>query len=617
MCYAFFIMKNFKIGCNYWASNAGMMMWRDFDEKTVEKDFAFLAAHGVDTVRIFPLWPDFQPIEDVMCSASHRVRFNGKIRPDTELGRAGIDEEMMRRFSFVLDTAEKYRFEVIVSLLTGWMSGRLFLPRAIEHLNAMEDPASIKWQLRFVKAFIKYFKNRKVICAWEPGNECNCMGEARSRDSAALWLAAVCDAIKCADPSRPVYAGMHSLTCSGTWAICDVAEQTDMLTTHPYPLFTPFCSAEKITDMRAALHAAAESCYYAGVGGVPCMAEEIGTLGPMIADDETAALYAERSMLSCFAYGVTGYLWWCAFDQDKFDFSPYDSLAVEQNLGLARDNGHAKPVLERFASLARDLKDLALPAPQKDGVVLLSNAQDDWAAAYGAFSMAAQAGLTLDFMYEDQPLKESEIYLLPCICGTAGIPRRLNRELAARVHDGATLFISYENGYLGFFEELTGLLVKGRENAPAEKVFRGGKIGCTSDLLLESAGAKVLLRDESGNILLSENDYGKGKVYFFNAPLETYYTKISRPHETELYKIYQTLFTLERNISFEKPKDAGVSYHETAEGEIAFIVFYGEKAELAYRLKSGYEIEKALFCEQKDEKIIPQKNFCAVKIRKT
>ena len=34
--------KTFLFGCNYWASNGGCQMWKDFDERTVEKDFALL-----------------------------------------------------------------------------------------------------------------------------------------------------------------------------------------------------------------------------------------------------------------------------------------------------------------------------------------------------------------------------------------------------------------------------------------------------------------------------------------------------------------------------------------------------------------------------------------------
>ncbi len=53
---------DFILGCNYWASNAGTDMWRDFDLKSIEKDLQVLSEHGVTHMRVFPNWRDFQPI---------------------------------------------------------------------------------------------------------------------------------------------------------------------------------------------------------------------------------------------------------------------------------------------------------------------------------------------------------------------------------------------------------------------------------------------------------------------------------------------------------------------------------------------------------------------------
>ena len=55
-------MKDFKLGCNYWASHAGIEMWKNWDAEQVEKDLAVLSANGVSTMRVFPLWRDFQPV---------------------------------------------------------------------------------------------------------------------------------------------------------------------------------------------------------------------------------------------------------------------------------------------------------------------------------------------------------------------------------------------------------------------------------------------------------------------------------------------------------------------------------------------------------------------------
>ena len=52
----------FLIGCNYWSSQSGISMWRDQSESAIEQDLAALKDAGMNTVRIFPLWSDFQPV---------------------------------------------------------------------------------------------------------------------------------------------------------------------------------------------------------------------------------------------------------------------------------------------------------------------------------------------------------------------------------------------------------------------------------------------------------------------------------------------------------------------------------------------------------------------------
>ena len=59
---ALFAKGEFLTGCNYWASDSGMLMWRRWNPATVERDVAELAQNGVSVMRVFPLWPDFQPL---------------------------------------------------------------------------------------------------------------------------------------------------------------------------------------------------------------------------------------------------------------------------------------------------------------------------------------------------------------------------------------------------------------------------------------------------------------------------------------------------------------------------------------------------------------------------
>lgn len=53
---------DFQLGCNYWASHAGIYMWRNWDKQVVEQDMKHLQKCGVRVLRVFPLWSDFQPL---------------------------------------------------------------------------------------------------------------------------------------------------------------------------------------------------------------------------------------------------------------------------------------------------------------------------------------------------------------------------------------------------------------------------------------------------------------------------------------------------------------------------------------------------------------------------
>ena len=57
------LTNEFLIGCNYWASNAGVYTFKHFDRDVIVKDLQLLKEYGVNCIRVFPMWEDFQPIE--------------------------------------------------------------------------------------------------------------------------------------------------------------------------------------------------------------------------------------------------------------------------------------------------------------------------------------------------------------------------------------------------------------------------------------------------------------------------------------------------------------------------------------------------------------------------
>lgn len=313
-------------------------MWRDWRPEVIETDLAKLAAGGVQWLRVFPLWPDFQPIHQLrgQNGLPVEIRFGEEPLPSDPVGQAGLSAEMLGRFATLCTIAEQAGLKLVVGLLTGWMSGRLFVPPALEGLNPITDATSIAWQVRFVRRFVTEMAGQRAIGAWDLGNECNCMGLAPGPDAAFTWTATIANAIRSADPTRQVISGMHSLSASTTntgnpWLIEHQGELTDVLTTHPYPYWVRHTNLDAVTAFRTTFHATAESRFYADISGRPCIAEEIGTMGPMVGGDEASADFARVNMFSLWANDCRAMAWWCAHDQTTWCTLPTTGTALNWN----------------------------------------------------------------------------------------------------------------------------------------------------------------------------------------------------------------------------------------------------------------------------------------------
>lgn len=602
----------FVTGCNYWASHAGTRMWSDWRPEQIEQDLDILGRQGIMLQRVFPLWPEFQPISLLRTARSTPVecRFGEEPLPDTESGRAGVSDVMIARFEQFLDILSEHKMTCIVGLLTGWMSGRLYVPPALEGLNPITDPMAIRWEVRFVRYFVQRFKHHPAVAAWELGNECNCMGTA-TRDEAANWTALIAGTVRAIDPSRPFISGMHGLTPEGTWSILDQAEHVDMLTTHPYPIFTPHCGHEPLDTIRPILHGTAESRYYADLGGKPCLCEELGTLGDMIASEEIAAKYVSGCLSSLWANDCHGLVWWCAADQTELVEAPYDWNGVERELGLFRVDRSTKPVAAAFANFSRFLASLpfkTLPRRSCRAVCILTKDQDHWAVAYASFILAKQAGFDIEFQYADQPLKDAELYLMPSIKGGSVMTQTRLKVLYEKIRSGSTLYLSHDDGILSGFESLIGLEPQSRDIRTGEiqiKIDGLGEVGgaflfeAPRRLNLKATRAQVLGTEPNGNPAFSVAEYGKGKVYFLSAPMEKALTL--RPHafdddQAKCWQIYRLVGQeiLQKQVVTKHEPTLAVTEHALSSDQMALVVINlsPEENTDTLTLQDGWKLSK-------------------------
>ncbi len=549
--------QNFVIGCNYWASHAGTDMWRNWRCEVIEEDFRRLESLHLEVVRIFPLWPDFQPLVRFSGSGNQplqlRWRDGGEIPVDTDGRTSGVDPEMLERFRWVCDCALRHNLQLGIGLVTGWMSGRMFTPPAFEGCNPLLDAPAIRWQLKLVKRVVTSVKDHPAIAFWGIGNECNCMGPA-NRHEGALWAQTIADAIRAADPTRPIAAGLHSLvpTAAGAmaptprWSIGDMAEIFDALTVHPYPPFTPHTEVDRITGIKNVFHATAEAHFYGDIGRRPCIAEELGTLAPTVAGEASAAAYLRNTLFNLWSHDCEGLLWWCAFDQLHLSQPPYQWCAVERMLGLFHDDGSPKPVggvLKEFAEFRERLPFRRLPRFQCDAVCVLSEDQDCWMAAFGAWTLAKQAGFDLEFQFADEPLRPSDFYIVPAQAGLNNLPRDRYLALMERVAAGATLYYSFDGACLAPFDEFFGLTTEYREVFPGTAAVEidGDALpfDFTTRITTQSCGAEVLLRGADGRIVLSRHRYGAGEAYFLTYAPEKQIVTRNGAAERPYYKLYR------------------------------------------------------------------------------
>ncbi len=526
---------NFMLGCNYWASNAGTEMWSEWDEAAIREDLEILSQNGIEYMRVFPNWRDFQPVVKMYGGGGDfkEYRMNKDVLPSNPYF---LDDVMMDRFDRFCDICKEYNIKLIVGLLTGWMSGRTFVPEALYDKNLFTHPVALMFEQKFIKGFVSRFKSKENIYAWDLGNECNCMSKIPKKedmtdcDVSTNWTYIISNAIKAADSERPVVSGMANLgpeRLRTSWNLQEHAECIDIMTTHPYTFFHPHCSNDYFTSIRATLHATAETRYYGDISQKPCFVEEIGTLGNSLCCDKVAADFMNVNLYSNWANGNNGLLWWCANEQNHLKKPPYTWGMLEVELGMISADRKPKAYLTKMKEFSEFLKavDFKLPEAKIDAVCIVPYGYEQWDAwgvVFSSYILAKQAKINLKFAYCNDELPDAKAYILPSV--NTEYPTLKFYELKEKVKKGATLYLSNNNGFMQGFKEFTGVEIVDSANSSGvvEFTFKGidFKEKVSRKYKTKSVGAEALAYDKEGNVVISTYAYGEGRVNLVNLPME-------------------------------------------------------------------------------------------------
>src|SRR5690554_679332 len=364
----------FVLGVNYWPRRKAMYWWSDFDPSEVADEFDVISDLGLDVVRIFLLWDDWQP------------------EPDR------VSPQRLEDLQVVCDLAAERSLGLDITFFTGHMSGPNWVPRwmldpgaglpspdvrqvvsggqvvASGYRNMFHDADVLEAERLLIRQVVSTFADHPAVWMWNLGNEPDLFARPASDSAGAEWVRQMTSLTHDLDPDHPVTCGLHaaSLVDDNGLRVDQVFAATDVAVMHGYPMYAEWAQGPLDPDFVPFLCALTSA-----LSGKPTLAEEWGgctapdgrpsrvwqwtAFGEprrqFMASEEDLAAYVRQVLPRLVEVGSTGALLWCFADYtpELWDRPPCDPDGArhERHFGLVRPDGSLKPhaaELTRFAA---------------------------------------------------------------------------------------------------------------------------------------------------------------------------------------------------------------------------------------------------------------------------
>ena len=327
-----------RFGVNYTPSEGWFHHWLDFDLDTVRADLDSIAALGLDHIRVFPLWPYFQP------------------------NRTLIRPRAVEQLVALADAAAERGLDVNVDGLQGHLSSFDFLPawtRTWHRRNLFTDPDALDGQENLLRTLAAALADRPNFIGMTLGNEVNqfSSGPHPDPDRATpgeidTWLTRMLAACEEGAPGR---LHLHA-EYDATWYQDDqpftpgqAARHGAVTAVHSW-VFNGTAQRYGRTSVPSEHHAAylvELSKAWADDPHRSVWLQEVGAPAPLV-PPEHAAAFTEATVANALdCPGLWGITWWCSHDVSR---SLADFPELEYGLGLLTNDRKPKDtarVLER------------------------------------------------------------------------------------------------------------------------------------------------------------------------------------------------------------------------------------------------------------------------------
>ncbi|WP_028798781.1 glycoside hydrolase 5 family protein [Streptomyces sp. 142MFCol3.1] len=346
-----------RFGVNYTPSEGWFHHWLDFDLDSVRADLDSIAALGLDHIRVFPLWPLFQP------------------------NRTLIRPRAVEQLVALADAAAERGLDVNVDGLQGHLSSFDFLPawtQTWHRRNIFTDPDVVEAQAEYLRTLATALADRTNFIGMTIGNEVNQFAAGPHPDpdlitseQAGRWLDRLLTA--CSDgapgklhlhasydaawyqddqPFTPAHsARLGAVTAVHSWVFNGTAQRhgrTGVATEHHAAYLIELSKAWATDPHR------------------PVWLQEVGAPAPLIPAEHAAAFTEATVAHALDCPGLWGVTWWCSHDVSR---GLADFPELEYSLGLLTNDRRTKPAGESIAGIVKEQRPEA-PAPRTTALVV-------------------------------------------------------------------------------------------------------------------------------------------------------------------------------------------------------------------------------------------------------
>lgn len=349
-----------RFGVNYTPSQGWFHHWLDFDLDPVRADLDSIAALGLDHVRVFPLWPVFQP------------------------NRTLIRPRAVEQLVSLVDAAAERGLDVAVDGLQGHLSSFDFRPSwtlTWHRRNMFTDPEVLDGQAAYLHTLASALADRPNFLGMTLGNEINQFSGDPHPDpdritpaEAESWLRRMLGACERGAPGR---LHLHA-EYDAAWYLDDhpftpaqAARLGAVTAVHSW-VFNGTAQRHGPDSVATGQHAAyliELSKAWADDPARPVWLQEVGAPAPLIAPDRAAAFTRTTVAAALDCPDLWGVTWWCSHDVDR---SLADFPELEYSLGLLTSERKVKPAGRALAEAVAEVRARAhhRPLPRTTALVL-------------------------------------------------------------------------------------------------------------------------------------------------------------------------------------------------------------------------------------------------------